>query len=130
MDRISRWLGAAPHRAGIVNVVMLSAILALAGSDRLYLLVGGGTVALAGGFFAVCALRHSLLGRADLYRLVLTWIPGVLATALAAAALFLITSRPSGDLGHIVGMVLFVAEAGFLTMAAADLGARLPQGAN
>lgn len=122
MDRISQWLGARPHRATVVNVLMLAAILALAGSGPLYAVVGGGAAFAAAAFFVVRAVRRTVgSGGGNLYQLALTWIPGVLAACLALIALRLIVTEPAGTLAHGLGAALFAIELAMLSLAGADL---------
>lgn len=122
MDRISQWLGARPHRATVVNVLMLAAILALAGSGPLYAVVGGGAVLAAVLYFAARAVRRTVgPGAGNLYQLALTWIPGVLAAGLALVALRLIVTEPAGTLAHALGAALFAVELAMLALAGADL---------
>jgi hypothetical protein len=123
IERASQWLGARPHRATVINVAMLSAILAMVSSASLYLVVGGGAVMLAGGYVLLRAARRTLATRAslNLYQLALLWMPGILAVCLALVALHLVTTMPVASLAYGLGALLFAAEMVMLVLAGADL---------
>jgi hypothetical protein len=120
---ISRWLGERPHRATLVNLLMLSAVLALAGSPGLQQVVGGGAVLAAALHFLWRALGWSLApGKsATLFEAALAWIPGLLAIALALVGIRLTVDGPGLSLGYALGFVLFTGEIAVLVIAAADL---------
>ena len=123
MDRASRWLAERPYRATVINVVMLSTLLAMTDSVSLYMVVGGGTALVAAACFLLRAAGLTAGGgtSGNAYGLALIWIPGTLAIALAVVALHLIATEPPSSLGRTLGMFLFAVEAAMLTMAAADL---------
>lgn len=126
MKWFANWLEGRPHRATIVNIVMLSVVLTLADSAGLFLLIGGGALGLAGGCFLWRATRRTLANMvtSNVHYLAITWVPGLLALALAGVSLWLITSSPAGSLGYAVGIVLFAVESAMLTLAGSDLQAR------
>lgn len=112
MQRLSRWIGARPYRAPIVNICLFCFVLLLAGSNTLYILAGTAFLALASLVLVGRALRRSVIdsdGDTHLYQHALIWIPGLLAVALAGLALRLITTHPVGDLAHSVGLIATIA---------------------
>lgn len=123
LQGISDWLETGPHRATIVNVVMLSAILAIADSAALYMLVGGGVVLLAAGHFVLRAVGRTYARRHAMnpYQLALIWIPGGLAICLAVVALGLVTADSASRLAYGLGALLFAVENAMLTLAGAEL---------
>ncbi|UTD27510.1 hypothetical protein [Bradyrhizobium sp. WD16] len=125
LQGVSDWLEAGAHRATIVNVVMLSAILAIADSAALYMMVGGGIVLLAGGRFFLGAVGRTYACRRAMnpYQLALIWIPGGLAVCLAVAALGLVTADSAPRLAYGLGALLFAVENAMLTLAGAELSA-------
>lgn len=129
MERILDWLGERRHRATVVNLVMLSAILAVASSAALYRVVGGGALALAALFFLARALRRSVAGRrhTNTHEIVLTWVPGALAIVLALGGLELVTSNAPASLAYGLGAILFTAELAMLALAGADLSGDTPR---
>lgn len=125
MQRLSRWIGARPYRAPIVNICLFCFVLLLAGSNTLYILAGTAFLALASLVLVGRALRRSVIdsdGGTHLYQHALIWIPGLLAVALAGLALRLITTHPVGDLAHSVGLILFTFELVMPVLALSDLG--------
>lgn len=126
MRWFSNWLDGRPHRATIVNIIMLSVLLTLADSAGLFLLIGGGALVLAGGCFLWRASRQTLISMAGInaHHLAMTWVPGLLALGLAGVSLWLISSSLPGGLGYAVGIALFAVESAMLTLAASDLQVR------
>lgn len=125
MTRIAHWFGARPHRATVTNLLLLSAILAIANSPELYTLVGGIALVMAAAGFAFRAIRWTRASwrQLNVYQVALTWIPGLLPIALAAGGLVLISAARGLDLAYGLGAVLFAAQIAMLAVATADLGA-------
>lgn len=123
LSAISRWLGARPHRATIVNLIMLSGVLVLAGSPGLQQIVGGGAVLAAALHFLRRALGWSLAPGKEVtvFEVALAWIPGLLAIGLALVGIRLTLEGPSLSLAYGLGVLLFTAEIAVLIVAAADL---------
>lgn len=123
MNRLFDWLKARPHRATVANLTLFAALLAWIGSPVLYGVVGSVAVLLAGGAFLLAAARRTaaLWRGTNGYQLALTWIPGVLAIALAAVALGLVTAGAASGVAYAVGAALFGVEIALLALAAADL---------
>lgn len=123
LNRAAHWLSEEDYRSTVINILMLTAVLALAGSDTLFQVVGGGAVVIAAVYFLFRALRLTYTAReaANFYQVALIWIPGFLAVCLAATGLYLITVSEPSTLGYVVGVVLFGCEAAMLAMAGADL---------
>ena len=123
MRRRTDWMAEAPYRATVVNVLMLSVILAVVGSAPLFMVVGGGALALAALNLVRRAALRTLALRQDfnLYQLALIWLPGTLAGALATAGLWMATTSPFGSLPYVLGAVLYAAELTMLILAGADL---------
>lgn len=119
---VSRWLAARPHRVTIVNVAMLSLLLGFVDSVAVFQAVGAGAVALAAVGFLRRAGRRTFDRRRDrsLYALVLTWVPGLLATALALVGVA--AAQPSRAAVHVPAVLLFAIELAMLVTASADLG--------
>lgn len=123
LNRAAHWLSEEDYRSTVINILMLTAVLALAGSDTLFQVVGGGAVVIAAVYFLFRALCLTYTARkaANFYQVALIWIPGFLAVCLAATGLYLITASEPSTLGYVVGVVLFGCEAAMLVMAGADL---------
>ncbi len=120
MDSLSTWLGAEPHRSTIVNVAMLSVILAMASSPVLLKFVGGSATLLFSLHFLVRAAPRTPSSN-HLYNVALLWVPGALASALAIAGLYLAVSSEALSLTFYVGLALFGVELSFLVIAGSDL---------
>ena len=90
MNALSRWLSAKNYRTTVINILMLTGVLAMAGSAGLFKVVGGGAVALAGAYFLVRAISLTVRSwaGANLYQIALIWIPGILALGLAVVGLY------------------------------------------
>lgn len=123
MQAISRWLAASPSRPTIINLLMLSAVLAMVGSPELYAAIGGALVLCCGVAFLRRAARLSFARGADhnALQLALIWIPGGLALALTLLALDLVTSPQASMPIYGLGAVLFAAEISLLAAAGYDL---------
>jgi hypothetical protein len=123
LDRAARWLSERDYRSAIINVVMLTAVLALAGSGTLFQLVGGGAIIIATLHFLLRAVRLTVnsRGAANFYQVALIWIPGILAVCLAIIGLYFVTVSEPMSLGYLVGVILFGCEAAMLAIAGADL---------
>lgn len=123
LNKAARWLSEKDYRGTIINILMLTAVLALAGSKILFQVVGGGAVVIATVYFLFRALRLTYTARkaANFYHVALIWIPGILAGCLAATGLYFISVSEPSTLGYAVGVVLFGCETGMLAMAGADL---------
>lgn len=123
MDALSRWLSAKNYRTTVVNILMLTAVLAMAGSAGLFKAVGGGAVVIAGAYFLIRAigLTFRSWAGANFYQIALIWIPGVLAIGLAVAGLSLVTGSEPLSLGYVLGVILFGTEVAMLAIAGGDL---------
>ncbi|MBS7538893.1 hypothetical protein [Ancylobacter lacus] len=123
MERISKWLGARPHRPTVINLIMLSALLAIISSASLYGVIGGGAVLLAGSYFLFRVVNRTFASgdAMNFYQIALLWIPGVLAICLALVALLLVITNSAASLAYALGAFLFTAELAMLTLAGADL---------
>lgn len=126
METIAGWLGARPYRAAVINALMLAAILIMTGSPLLYAVLGGGAVALGGLTVLVRALARTVsAGGLNPYRLAVTWVPGVAAAGLSAAALAVLADDGAGFLRYVAAVV-FPIELAMLVVAGADLAADRP----
>jgi hypothetical protein len=123
MPRLSDWMAEAPYRATVLNVLMLSVILAIVGSTTLFAIVGGGALALAAlNLVRRATLRTFALGQdLNVYQLALIWIPGALACALAIVGIWMAATTQAGSLPYVLGSMLFAAELAMFTLAGADL---------
>ncbi|WP_139812092.1 hypothetical protein [Ensifer aridi] len=130
MDSLTRWLGARSHRGTVVNIIMLTAILAMADSRALFKVVGGGAAIIAAGNFLFRAVSLTWESRTarGLYHLALIWVPGILASALAVTGLYLTISSEPSSLAYSLGVVLFGAEVSILAITSADLEGHPPTG--
>lgn len=119
---IATWLAAKPHRATIVNIVMLTILLALVGNATLFALVGSLTVLVAAAAFLRRAVARTFQpsGGGHAYRLALVWVPGVIAIALSLTALGVITDSTPGGLPQGLAIVLFGFEVIVLAIGGAD----------
>ncbi len=122
-DAVSRWLAAKPHRVTIINLTMLTAVLALSESAALFKLIGGSAILLAALYFFQrgILLTARRWAETDLYKLLVLWLPGLLAMALAYLGLQLATQPDASALNHGVGVVLFGFQLAMLALAGADL---------
>lgn len=123
LNRAAHWLSEKDYRSTIINILMLTGVLALAGSGTLFQVVGGGAIMIAALYFLYRALRLTVSARrtANVFQVALIWIPGILAVCLAAIGLYLVTTSQPSSLGYLVGVVLFGCEAAMLAIAGADL---------
>ena len=122
MGAFSSWLGAKPHRATVVNLLMLTLLLALIGSAALFKLVGGIALLLASLYFLRRALARTLGhgGRRHLYELALLWAPGLIAVALSCVAIWLIETNVPGSLDYDLAIALFGCEIAMLVIGASE----------
>lgn len=128
MKSVSRWFIARPHRATIVNIVMLTILLLMIGSGGLFLMVGGAALALAAisfGAEAVAATARSWRST-TLYGFLLAWVPGILAVGLAAVGMILIAGSDSTSLRFNLGAVLLGVQLVLIVVATADLSGAQP----
>jgi len=121
--RLQAWLVARPHRFTILNILMLSAVLAMLRMAPLFSVVGGAMVLLATLYYLVGAGKKTLLSRHDrnFYQLSLIWLPGALAITLAVTGLTLVTADAPSNLSYCLGSMLFAAEVAMLALAGIDL---------
>ncbi|WP_395828763.1 hypothetical protein [Elstera sp.] len=126
MKRFSRWLGERPHRATVLNVIMLSVLLALSDSASLYWGVGGIALVLAGGHFLIQAFQATANRHRprNFFQLALTWVPGVLAILLAIVAITLVSTSDQTSAAYMAGMLLYTVEIAVLALAGADLSGK------
>lgn len=122
MGAIASWLGAKPHRATVVNLLMLTLLLALIGSAALFKLVGGIVLLFAGFYFLRCAFARTLVrgSRRHLYELAQLWAPGLIAVALSCAAILLIETNAPGSLDYDLAIALFGCEIAMLVIGASE----------
>lgn len=123
MKAVSRWFVARPHRATIVNIVMLMILLLMIGSGGLFLLVGGATLALTALSFGAEAVTVTARSwhSATLYAFLLAWVPGILAVGLAVVGMVLIAGSDSGAPRFMLGAVLLGIQLVLVVVATADL---------
>lgn len=123
MPVLSTWLGARPDRATLVNLALLSLILALVGSTSLFIVVGGGIVLAAGVHFVSRAAAWTFAPghERNALQLALTWAPGILAIALALVGLNLAIASPPTSSTYAWGVALFAVQVGMLLSAGTDL---------
>ena len=116
------WIQARPYRLTVLNALLLTLVLGIIGSARLFEIIGGAAVAIAGLTFLGRALGRTFdqRGRGHPYDLVLLWAPGVIAIILSVAAIGLIGANPIGNVAYILGVALFGVELGMLIIGGSD----------
>lgn len=112
------WLEGQPYRWPIANVILVTLILALVDSPELMSFIGAlglGLLALFGAHAARKAMRLDR-SRRHPFELLLLWLPGAFAFALASGGLWLATT------GHmpVLGLVIFAGHAALVTRIACD----------
>ncbi len=120
MDSLFHWLAGKPYRATILNVFMLTALLVVIASPALFRVVGLPVLLLAAAHFVWRALHATRQRgvRRNLYGLLLTWLPGLLAGAMAFGALHLVAGVVALDWRFLLGALLFGCEIALLLLAA------------
>ena len=125
MYRLARWLGERPYRSIALNVVMLTALLALIGQPQLFLMIGSIMIAVLAldGLRCTLALWRRSRDSSHPYELAYLWAPGATAIILAGLGLWLILGAEAGSPSYILGTIFFGFEAWLLVLLGADLRA-------
>ncbi|CAH1660756.1 hypothetical protein [Chelatococcus asaccharovorans] len=123
MKTLGQWLSEKSYRSTVVNLVMLTGVLAMSQSSELFMAVGGGAIAIASFYFLLRAIALTARTKrfVNPYQLSLIWIPGLLAIVLAMTGLYLVISAEPFSLGYCLGVILFACELAMLTIAGVDL---------
>ncbi|MFO1058887.1 MAG: hypothetical protein U1E53_18210 [Dongiaceae bacterium] len=116
MGALTSWIGAKPHRATVLNILMLTLLLALVGSVALFGLVGRIVLLIAGLHFLWRALARTWDCRSwrHPFEFALLWVPGLIAIALSATAILLLGRSAPGSLQYAVAFALFGCEVAIL----------------
>lgn len=118
MEAFFDWLERRPHRWHVTNVAMITLVLALIDSPSLMAFVGALTLAVLALFGAVAARRAMARVKppAHAFDLLLLWLPGAFAYALATGGLLLAVR---GGMPWL-GLSIFALHAALLVRVAAD----------
>jgi len=123
MSRYSELLRRSPHRATIINAILLSLLMLMINDAAVQWLIGVVVLALAGLWILRRALVRTLSAAVagDSYHLILTWVPGLLAVSLALLGLHLMVTDAGATPNLWLGWILFTVELVMLVVIGADL---------
>ena len=113
METLGSWFREQPHRATVANIVLLTVLLALIGSNALFALVGGIVICLAFLLYAWRALAATARPGAAgwTYRTALLWVPGIVAAIVAIVAITVVRDGEASTALNSVAFTLFAVEA-------------------
>ena len=109
LDPLFDWMGDRLERWKLINVGLVTALLAMVGEPPLISFIGGVALVLLGMQGAVLAKRE-LSAATHPFDVALHWAPGAVALLLAAAGLWLATD--GGQM--LLGLAVFALHAGLL----------------